>query len=244
MKYARRLPIIIFSLITTTLLFLPASYVRAQTTPAVTQSTTTPKRVLVVDWYGKDDIWNVSFDASFQTALSSSSAGAVEIYTEYLETNRFPGINQALFLRDYLVRKYADRKIDVVVANSDTSLDFLLRYRSDLFPQAPIVFVAVKPPSKDELATGPGLTGVINLKTYRETLDLALGLQPQTQHVFVVSGTLEHDKRFEVLAREQLRDFESKVQITYLTDLSSEELIDKVKNLPDRSMPLVPRMHF
>jgi signal transduction histidine kinase len=193
---------------------------------------------LVLDWYGKDHIWNVNFDASFQAALNSSAPGSVEIYTEYLETNRFPGENQALLLRDYLVRKYADRTIDVVVANSDASLDFLLKYRHDLFPQAPIVFVAIRHPTNEELASGPGLTGVINLNTYRQTLELALRLHPQTQHVFVVSGTLEHDKRFEAVAREQLRDYESKVQINYLTDLAAEELPAKIASLPERSLVL------
>ena len=230
MKYARCSPILRFTLIATTLLFLPTicPQVRAQS----------HKRVLVLDWYGKDHIWNVNFDASFQAALNSSAPGSVEIYTEYLETNRFPGENQALLLRDYLVRKYADRTIDVVVANSDASLDFLLKYRHDLFPQAPIVFVAVRHPRNEELAAGPGVTGVINLNTYRQTLELALRLHPQTQHVFVVSGTLEHDKRFEAVAREQLRDYEGKVQITYLTDLSAEELPVKIENLPERSLVL------
>jgi len=183
-------------------------------------------------------MWNINFDASFQAALKSSAPGTVEYYTEYLETNRFPGTNQTLLLRDYLVRKYADRTIDVVVANSDASLDFLLKYRNDLFPHAPIVFVAVRHPSKEELAAGPGLTGVINLNTYRETLDLGLQLHGQTQQVFVISGTREHDKRFEARAREELRDYESKVQINYLTDLSPAELVAKMKSLPERSLVL------
>src|SRR5262245_11927476 len=240
MKHPRRSPTLTFALMTTALLFLPAIYSQtlAQSSAALAQRSTTPKRVLVLDWYGKDDVWNINFDASFQAFLKASAHGAIEIYTEYLESNRFPGANQALLLRDYLARKYADRTIDVVVANSDASLDFLLKSRHELFPQAPIVFVAVRRPSKEDLGAGPGLTGVINLNTYRQTLDLALQLHPQTQHVFVISGTLEHDKRFEIVARQQLRDYESKVQIAYLTDLSSEELIAGVRNLPERSLLL------
>src|SRR5262245_61862649 len=93
------------------------------------QQSAPPKRVLVLDWYDKDHPWNVKFDQSFQTALQSAPAGTVEYYPEYLESNRFPGEKQSLFLRDHLRRKYADRTIDVVVANSDASLDFLLKYR-------------------------------------------------------------------------------------------------------------------
>jgi hypothetical protein len=42
--------------------------------------------------------------------------------------------------------------------------------------------------------------------------------------VFVISGSLQHDRRFETAAREDLRDYEGKVSITYLTDLLPPEL--------------------
>src|SRR5262245_36726763 len=200
------------------------------------QQSTEPKRALVLYWYNKDHPWNVKFDQSFQAALQLAPGGTVEYYPEYLETNRFPGEKQSLLLRDDLRQKYADRTIDVVVANSDASLDFLLKYRDDLFPHTPIVFIAARHPSKEELAAGPGLTGILNLHTHRETLDLALRLHPDTEQVFVISGTLEHDKKHEIVAREELQGYETKVQITYLTDLSLEELIAKTRSLPERSI--------
>jgi PAS domain S-box-containing protein len=200
------------------------------------QQSAAPKGVLVLDWYNKDQPWNVKFDPSFQSSLQSLSAGTVECYFEYLESNRFPGEKQSLYLRDYLRQKYADHRIDVVVANSDASLDFLLKYRDSLFTQTPIVFVAAKHPGAEELAAGTGSTGIININTHRKTLDLALELHPGTEQVFVISGTMQRDKKFEILAREELRSYESRVQITYLTDLKPDELIVRMKNLPRRSI--------
>src|SRR6185503_406432 len=98
--------------------------------PAVlAQPSSSPKRVVVLYWYDKDYPWNVSFDQSFQAALHSTGSVPVEYYAEYLETNRFSGEKLSQVLHDYLRQKYADRKIDAVVATSDVSLDFLLRYR-------------------------------------------------------------------------------------------------------------------
>src|SRR4051794_3711687 len=91
------------------------------------QQSGSPKRVLVLYWYNKDFPGNVLFDQSFQTVLQSAQVGNVEYYPEYLESNRFPGEAQAVLLRDYLRQKYADRTIDVVVAVTDASLDFLLK---------------------------------------------------------------------------------------------------------------------
>src|SRR5262245_23726088 len=113
------------------------------------QQSAAPKRVLVLYWYGKDFVGNVRFDRSFQTALQAASAGTVEYYPEYLESDRFPGENQASLLHDYLRRKYADRTIDVLVATADESLNFLVKYRKNLFTQTPIVFSAAQRPTAE-----------------------------------------------------------------------------------------------
>ena len=202
------------------------------------QQSQAPKRILVLYWYGKDYPGNVRFDQSFQEALQSVPAGSVEYYPEYLDTQRFPGSNQSALLHEYLRKKYSDRTIDVVVAVSNVAMDFLLKYRDTLFPNVPMVFASVRRPTKDQLAAGPGLTGIINVDTHKQTLDLALRLHPGTERIFVISGTLEQDKRFEALAREELQGYESRVGISYLTDLPVNDLIAKVKSLPQRSFIL------
>ena len=202
------------------------------------QQSVDPKRVLVLYWYNKDFLWNVEFDRSFKFRLDSAPSGSIEYYQEYLETDRFPGEPQARLLRDYLRKKYADHPVDVVVASSDASLEFLRRDRSGLFPGVPIVFVATQYPTTAEITTEPGLTGIINISTHRRTVDLALSLHPAIEQVFVVSGTLEHDKRLELLARRELQGYEGRVQITYLTDLSSAKLIEKMRSVPKRSIVL------
>src|SRR5262249_45541541 len=202
------------------------------------QQSKTPKRVLVLYWYGRDFPHNAEFDRSFQNVLNSAAPGSIEYYPEYLETDRFPGEEQALLLRDYLRQKYADRTIDVVVASGYVPLDFLVKYRDELFPNTPIVFLLGTHPSPQELAAGPGMTGIIIMNTYRQTVDLALRLHPGMEQVFIVSGTLEHDKKYEIAAREPLDGFQSRVQITYLTDLTPDDVIAKMKSLLEKSVVL------
>lgn len=219
------------ALLVPALVFLMPAVLRAQ--PPLE-----PKRVLVLYWDNKDFPGNVMFDQTFQAALKERPGASVEYYPEYLEPTRFPGESQALVLRDYLRGKYAGRNIDVVVALGDPPLAFLLKHRTDLFTRTPIVFNAVKRPSADDLAAPPGLTGIISVSTHRKTLDLALQLHPDTERVFIISGTLEQDKRFEIQAREELQGYEARVRIDYLTDLPLNELIEIAKGLPKRSIVL------
>jgi len=229
-------PFCIISVISYSLIILTSVlYVRGV---ARAQQTESPKRVLVLYWYDKDYPGHITFDRSFQATLGSAPAGTVEYYPEYLESNRFPGESQSLSLRDHLRQKYADHKIDVIVAATDASLEFFLKYRNDLFPHTPIVFEGVKGPPETELTAGPGITGIRLVTTYRETIDLAMRLHPGTEQVFIISGTLQHDKKFEILARTKLQGYENKLRVNYLTDLPSDELIAKTKSLPERSIIL------
>lgn len=205
---------------------------------ALAEHSVAPKRVLVLYWYNKDFPGNVLFDQSFQRALRSNPADNIEYYPEYLESNRFPTDAHAEALFDFLRRKYADKAIDVVVPVSDASMDFVLKYREDLFPNTPLVYIAIKRRMPEQLTTGPGMTGLVPANTHRETLDQALKLHPNTKQVFVVSGTPEKDKRLDTVAREELKAHEQKIPITYLTDLSLNELISTTKSLPPDSVIL------
>ncbi len=203
----------------------------------VSAQTTTPKRVVVLYWDNKEFPGNARFEESFKTRLQLSQRQDVEYFPEYFEYSRFSEEKQIISFRDYLHAKYTGRTVDVVVASADAPLEFLQAHRSELFPNTPIVFVANNPPKPEALAPWPGATGVRYRNAYHETLDLALRLHPHTEHVFVVSGTPQHDRRFERAVQAEFFDVEN-IQIKYLTDLPLSELIATTKSLPPNSVIL------
>jgi len=202
------------------------------------QQTPTIKRVVVLYWYDKDFPGHVRWEQSFKSALRATPEQTIEYYPEFLEANRFPELSQSETLHAYLKQKYADRSIDVVVAQSELALKFLRKYRDDLFVKVPIVFYVGSRPTEESLSVRPNLTGVVVINSYRKTLDCALALFPKTNQVFVVSGSVEHDKRFENMAREELKDYKDRVKIDYLTDLSPVQLLAKTARLPEQSIVL------
>jgi len=162
----------------------------------VARAQVAPKRVVVLYWDNKEFPGNAKFEESFKAQLQLDRRQDLEYFPEYLEASRFPEENTAVFFRNYLQAKYANRTVDVVVASADAPLRFLLEYRSELFSKSPIVFVANDPPKPDALAAAAGATGIHYKNAYRETVDLALRLHPGTKRVFVVSGTQQQDRRF------------------------------------------------
>src|SRR5262245_43178410 len=209
-------------------------------TLARSQGLPIPKRVLVLYWYGKDFPANVLLDKGVQSVLRSNAAGTVEYFHEYLESNRFPGENHSLAVRDYLRRKYADHRIDVIISMSRPALEFLLKYKKDLFPTTPIVYHTNKLVDLDG-SVAAGMTGVVLDNVFQKTLDMALKLHPRTERVFVITGTPQREGTLEAEVREDLKGFESRSALTYLTDLPLDELIARVKDVPERSIILYIR---
>ncbi|HZF38820.1 MAG TPA: ABC transporter substrate binding protein, partial [Blastocatellia bacterium] len=200
-----------------------------------------PKGVLALYWNGKDDPANVTFDKSIQAALGSAPTGSFEYYPEYLEDKRFPEESQYLAMRDYLRQKYGNDRIGVIIAPSRQALNFLLKYRGDLFPTTPIVFHAVSSADVDKRTEANGVPVMVD-RPNRNTIDLALKLQPDTKEVLIIAGTPEHDNKLEAKIREELKEFEDRgVKLSSLSGLSLDPLIAKVKSAPEHSIILYVR---
>jgi PAS domain S-box-containing protein len=209
--------------------FWPLNALLGQTPPV-------PKRILEVHWEDKTDAAE-AFDRSLQEALRSAASGPVEFYSEFLDATRFPGEEQSQALAAFLRHKYASRKMDVVITDMPPPLDFLFKYRSNLFSDTPIVFATTQRPSEAQLAAGAGATGIM-FSRYRKTVELALRLHPASEHVFIVSNSLPTGPSWERLVRADLEGFQSRADITYLTDFRLEELTARLKTLPRRSVVL------
>ncbi len=72
-----------------------------------------------------------------------------------------------------------------------------------------------------------------------ETLQIALRLLPETEHVVVVGGVAAWDREQEALARQQLKRFIDHVDITYMTDMAVPELFKRLKHLPRHTVVIL-----
>jgi PAS domain S-box-containing protein len=162
----------------------------------------------------------------------------IEIYSEYLETILFPDPVTQQEFRAFIVRKYQNRKPDVIVSVGPSALRFVLETHKTAFSGIPLIFCL----PAGSLPGGPMVdsdsTGVENDLAAGATLQAVLRLQPNTEHVFVVGGQGNFDKQLQGAVKEQLKPFESHLDIVYLTDLAMADLLERLRHLPRRSVVL------
>jgi len=169
-------------------------------------------------------------------AFARSSSEPIQIRNEYLDLSRFQDARERGILVDFLRRKYAGQKIDLVIAGLSSSLDFALAFRQELFPGVPIVFVGLDQQEVQKRSLPSDVIGVPIKMDLAGTLDLALRLQPETRRVFVVTGSSPFDVSWERVARQTFRPYAEKLEFVYLSGLPMAELLKRVANLPDRSI--------
>jgi len=155
----------------------------------------------------------------------------------WIDTKRDDVYNNLLI--NFYLYKYSNKHIDIIISTSTASTLFLLEFGDILFPQIPVV--ALPGPSKEILGQVNqklNWTGVFSEKKIKETIDLALKLQPKTKNIAVVSGVSANGKILEKYTREILLKGTYPQNTIYLTNMPMNDIISQVSSLPDNTIIL------
>jgi signal transduction histidine kinase len=156
----------------------------------------------------------------------------LDYYSEFLDVARFPEPSYQVGFADFLRVKYRGIQFDLVVAMQDIAVEFVNRNRDALFTDTPVVFLANRPVTQRPSNS----TGLVHERNFTATLGLIEQLQPEVRNVFVVSGAGASDRMFEERMRTQVREFQSRLAIQYLSGLSTLALERRLATLPERSV--------
>jgi PAS domain S-box-containing protein len=160
-----------------------------------------------------------------------------ETYREYMDTILFADPADQQRFRNFYIRKYQDRKPDVIITVGPSPLKFMLQAYATNFPDIPIVYCYPNWAPGSPLP-GPNFTGIVNDVAASGTIEGALRLQPDTRNIVVVGGTSYIDATFGAVVKEQLKPYERDYQLSYLTNLAMPDLVERLKHLPNRTFIL------
>jgi signal transduction histidine kinase/ABC-type uncharacterized transport system substrate-binding protein len=200
------------------------------------QPTRTVRRVLIFNDFGPISSPGIAaLDQAIATGLATSPH-QIELYNENLEATLFPDDASQHRFREWYIRKYEDRKPDVIITVGPASLRFMIEFHERSFPNTPVIFCGTTEEMIDQLKPDSHFTGVWGVAQPEKTLIAALHLQPDTKHVVVVGGTGAFDRSLEAFTKKSLRKYESQFEFTYLTDLDMPTLLERLRRLPSKTI--------
>ena len=198
---------------------------------ASAQDANRSKQVLVLNSARQNEQFYVVSEREMPRLLTEGLGDGVDFYTEYFDVGRFPHPDYETVYLDFLRRKYKERRLDLLLVMGDPAADFVSRNRDVLFSGTPVVFYTLSPPP-NPIANS---TGLLNKLQFGPSIELALALQPDLEHVYVVVGTTALDRSRESQARAEFRAFEGRVEFTYLSGLVTKDLEARLRTLPPHS---------
>ncbi|HEY6308784.1 MAG TPA: PAS domain-containing protein [Candidatus Angelobacter sp.] len=176
---------------------------------------------------------NALVNAQLQETFAKNDKFEAQFFQEYVDELRLgrsiPEMAEALH------RKYAAQKFDLIITVGYVPFSLMLSRGAKVFPEVPVVFVSLGDFEVPQGSLPKNITGVIGHVDVAGTVDLALRLQPDTRNLYVVSGSSEYEHFSSLALQSQWRSSAGRLRVSYLSDLTLEQLLGKVAQLPDHS---------
>ena len=193
-----------------------------------------PRSVLIIDQSGPGLPFYAGISSGIRAAMISGSATQVSIYHEQLDFSRFRGPVYEHSLNAHFRVKYRDKPVGVIIAVGSAALEYVLRSRAELWPEAPVVFAFVDKPAITRLTLPPDVTGNTLQSHPRDMVTVARTLVPDIKRIALVGDPPENQTYYRDLKKE-IPIVAADLEFIDLTGLAMSELRKRVAVLPDNT---------
>ncbi|PYY13598.1 MAG: hypothetical protein DMG60_21610 [Acidobacteria bacterium] len=202
-----------------------------------------PQKVVLALYGSRPDLpANILVDEIIRSTLEKELGSRLDFYAEFLDGTRWPEEETQSAAHEYLRRRYAQKKVSVIIAVAPVAINFMRRYGNELFPGVPIVAYGDADALRDWDLDRP-ITGRLHRRNIQGTVEFALRLQPRTREVLVISGVSPSDQSLQSAARQQFTEFENRVKISYIRGTTVEDIQKTVAGVPDGTVILFLSMY-
>ncbi len=184
-------------------------------------------QVLILNSYHQGMIWTDEETDGIISEIREAEKN-VSFHVEYMDWKNYASNRNWSLLHEYYKYKYADKKLDIILTTDDAALIFALRYRLELFSNAPIVFCGVNKEGVELITKGfDRVTGVIEEVDPTKTLEFAYSLNPQIKKINIIYDNSESGRSTGQIVKEAIKKFNPKLEVIPWNKLSFEEVTER-----------------
>lgn len=195
----------------------------------------TPKRVLLLDSFGRDVAPISTVISVFRTELSMRSPEPIDLHEVSLEMARFAEPGQEAPFVNFLRERFSGYTPDLVVAVGSPAFSFLVRHREVLFESTSVLIAGV---AEQVLRAGPviGNAALLPLEIdLKGMISDILQVLPGTRNIYVVLGDSALEQFWVSQCRSEFSIFSGRLRFVYLDHLSFDAIKTRLAALPPDS---------
>jgi PAS domain S-box-containing protein len=195
--------------------------------------------VLILNSYHQGEAWTDNEIIGIFSEFGKHHPNLIPL-VESLDTKRFPAPEHLLFLKEYLLYKYRDKKIDMIIALDNPALDLLVKNSADLFPEVPVVFAGINGYRPEMLEGRKNITGVMERQDVVGTLKMALKLHPPITRVLAIHDYTASGIAVRRETEEALAEFAAAgLDIRYSANVPFDQLSHELQAMPAGGLVLI-----
>ncbi len=193
------------------------------------------KRVLVVHSFGSASPPFTTHSIAFETELTQKIGERVDLDEMSLDMARYAEEDMQEALVEYWQKRQAKWQPDLVVPVGSPAGIFVAQHRDRLFPTTPVLYTGL-----DKSRLPPGSLEK-NAAFVGEDFDLPgfaediFQIAPGTTNIAVVVGASPLEQFWKEAFQKAFEPFTNRTSFTWLDDLSFDQMLDHVSQLPPRS---------
>ncbi len=193
-----------------------------------------PRSILYLDQSDLRGPFYYQIFSALRAQLNAASAELITLYAEDLDLNRFSGEAYEASLERILKEKYRDKPIGAIVAVGAATLQLVLKWRTELWPQVPIVFTMVEKSEFERLKPPSDVIGSFVILKLSDAIKAARAVVPKLESIVLVGGPWERQVVFGNWKAE-IPTAAVGLRVIDLSGLPMNETRDRVANLPAHS---------
>jgi signal transduction histidine kinase len=200
------------------------------------------KRVLVLYSLERENVGQSRVNEQLRELFGRDTTFHIEMYSEYLDLNRFPVLENTSTLNNYLRRKYSRLKPDLVITILPPALDSLEVTGNQFFKEIPVIAACIPRDRAQSLELSPlhnKIQGIIYADNAYEIAQSALRLRPGTKHIAFIAGTSVLDLSFKAPILREIKRATEGTELIDLSGLSIGETLSRVRSLPPNTIVFI-----
>jgi len=202
-----------------------------------------PKRVLILDSFGRNvSVFTVSI-ASFRAELSRQWSGPIDFFEIALEASRIGLPDGDKALAAFLSDRLAGGSLDLVVPVGAPATGFAVRNRDRLFSGTPMLIASTESRNLPPGALTPITAYVGGAYHLPEVVEDILRVLPKTKTIAVAIGASRLERFWRNEAQREVAFLTDRVRFQWLDELSFDEMKKEVATLPPNSAILYTIVH-
>lgn len=202
----------------------------------ITLYSSTEKSILLLHSYNRGLLW--SDDISYGVDSILSKYDHIQLTTEYMDSKKNNSLTYKSLTYNLFANKLKKRKYDIVIASDNFAVNFVLKYKNEIFKDTNIIFcgldkdypgVDIKSLLKDNISI------VLENKQVVANINLILQILPNTKQIYIISDTSPSSLLVNNKIKNSIDKYEDVINIKLNTSGKLSEIKKEINQLPKDS---------